>query len=75
MNLETKILIVGGGAFGTSTAYHLVQRGYRSVRVLDRYVVPSVDAASTDISKIIRSDYNEPLYATMGLESITAWRT
>ncbi|PLB46273.1 putative fructosyl amino acid oxidase [Aspergillus steynii IBT 23096] len=75
MNLDTKILIVGGGAFGTSTAYNLAQRGYRSVRVLDRYAAPSLDAASTDISKIIRSDYNEPLYAAMGLESIAAWRT
>ncbi|KAL2845260.1 FAD dependent oxidoreductase [Aspergillus pseudoustus] len=73
MNKDTKILIIGAGAFGTSTAYHLAQRGYTSIRVLDRYPPPSCDAASTDISKIIRSDYNEPLYARLGLESIQAW--
>jgi sarcosine oxidase / L-pipecolate oxidase len=75
INPDTKILIVGGGAFGTSTAYHLSQRGYKSIRVLDRYATPSRDAASTDISKVIRSDYNEPLYARMGIESIEAWRS
>lgn len=72
---DTKILIVGGGAFGTSTAYHLSQRGYKSIRVLDRHATPSCEAASTDISKVIRSDYNEPLYARMGIESIEAWRS
>jgi sarcosine oxidase/L-pipecolate oxidase len=75
MNSDTKILIVGAGAFGTSTAYHLSQRGFQSIRVLDRYPAPSCEAAATDISKIIRSDYNEPLYAAMGIESIEAWRT
>jgi sarcosine oxidase/L-pipecolate oxidase len=71
---NTKILIVGAGAFGTSTAYHLSQRGYKSIRVLDRHATPSCEAASTDISKVIRSDYNEPLYCKMGIESIEAWR-
>ncbi|KAJ6155592.1 FAD dependent oxidoreductase [Penicillium chermesinum] len=75
MDKETRILIVGAGCFGTSTAYHLSQRGYTSIRVLDRYPPPSCEAASTDISKVIRSDYNEPLYARLGLESIEAWRT
>jgi sarcosine oxidase/L-pipecolate oxidase len=70
---STRILIVGAGAFGTSTAYHLAQRGYTSITVLDRYPPPSCEAASTDISKIIRSDYNEPLYVRLGLESIKAW--
>ncbi|EXJ91986.1 hypothetical protein A1O3_00536 [Capronia epimyces CBS 606.96] len=75
MNHDTKILIVGAGAFGTSTAYHLAQRGYTSIRVLDRYAPPSCEAASTDISKVIRSDYNEPLYARLGVEAIEAWQT
>ncbi|KAJ5716331.1 FAD dependent oxidoreductase [Penicillium malachiteum] len=75
MNKDTRILIIGAGCFGTSTAYHLSQRGYTSIRVLDRYPPPSCEAAATDISKIIRSDYNEPLYARLGLESIEAWRS
>ncbi|GLI79405.1 hypothetical protein PoHVEF18_007737 [Penicillium ochrochloron] len=75
MDKDTRILIIGAGCFGTSTAYHLAQRGYTSIRVLDRYPPPSCEAASTDISKIIRSDYNEPLYARLGIESIAAWQS
>ncbi|RAK93702.1 fructosyl amino acid oxidase [Aspergillus costaricaensis CBS 115574] len=75
MDRNTKILIVGAGCFGTSTAYHLAQRGFTSIRVLDRYPTPSCEAASTDISKIIRSDYNEPLYARLGIEAIAAWKS
>lgn len=75
MNKDTRLLIVGAGSFGISTAYHLSQRGYTSIHVLDRYPPPSIEAAATDISKIIRSDYNEPLYARLGIESIAAWRS
>jgi sarcosine oxidase/L-pipecolate oxidase len=75
MNKDTQILIIGAGCFGTSTAYHLSQRGYTSIRVLDRYAPPSCEAAATDISKIIRSDYNVKLYARLGIESIAAWQS
>lgn len=47
-----KILIVGAGCFGISTAYHLLERGYINVTVIDRSdTLPAPDAASTDISK------------------------
>jgi sarcosine oxidase/L-pipecolate oxidase len=75
MEKDTQILIIGAGCFGTSTAYHLSRRGYTSIRVLDRYPPPSCEAAATDISKIIRSDYNVPLYASLGIESIAAWKS
>jgi NADPH-dependent 2,4-dienoyl-CoA reductase/sulfur reductase-like enzyme len=46
------VIIVGAGCFGISTAYHLLQRGYTDVTVLDRSVeLPAPDAASTDINK------------------------
>lgn len=46
------VVIVGAGAFGLSTAYHLLERGYTDVTVLDRAEhLPAVDAASTDINK------------------------
>ncbi|KAJ5906521.1 uncharacterized protein N7473_003437 [Penicillium subrubescens] len=65
MDKDTRIIFIGGGCFGISTAYHLAQRGYTSIRVLDRYPPPSCEATSTDISKIIRSDYNEPFAANL----------
>lgn len=46
------VIIVGAGCFGISTAYHLLQRGYTDVTVLDRSEkLPAPDAASTDINK------------------------
>lgn len=67
------VLIVGGGAFGTSTAFHLAQRGYSSVTVLDRFTAPSTDAAATDLNKVIRFDYPNPLYTKLGREAMEAW--
>ncbi|CAK3973549.1 fructosyl amino acid oxidase [Lecanosticta acicola] len=71
---DRSILIVGGGTFGTSTAYHLAQQGYTNVTVLDRWSQPSKEAAGNDINKIIRADYPEPLYANLATESIQQWR-
>ncbi|KAJ2928290.1 hypothetical protein H1R20_g8794, partial [Candolleomyces eurysporus] len=47
-----RILIVGCGCFGVSTAYHLLKRGYRNVTLLDRSPqLPAPDAASNDINR------------------------
>ncbi|GME28212.1 fructosyl amino acid oxidase [Neofusicoccum parvum] len=73
-NPHTQTLIIGAGAFGLSTAYHLASRGHTSITLLDPSPAPSPSAASTDISKIIRADYNTPLYAQLGLDAIAAWR-
>ena len=46
------IVIVGAGCFGISTAYHLLQRGFTDITVLDRSEsLPAPDAASTDLNK------------------------
>lgn len=46
------VVIIGAGVFGLSTAYHLLERGYTGVTVLDRAEhLPAVDAASTDMNK------------------------
>lgn len=47
-----RVVIVGAGCFGLSTAYHLLQRGFTDVTVLDRSEkLPAPDAASTDLNK------------------------
>lgn len=71
---KPSILIVGGGVFGTSTAYHLSQRGYENVTVLDRFDAPSKDSAATDLNKVVRADYPNPLYAKLGMESMQEWK-
>ncbi|KAJ6070525.1 FAD dependent oxidoreductase [Penicillium canescens] len=71
---QPSVLIVGGGAFGTSTAYHLSHRGYANVTILDRFAAPSKDAAATDLNKIVRYDYPNPLYTKLGLEAMGVWK-
>ncbi|KAI9731182.1 MAG: hypothetical protein M1834_005375 [Cirrosporium novae-zelandiae] len=70
-----EILIVGGGIFGTSTAYHLslTHPDPSKITVLDRAPFPSPKAASTDINKIIRADYGVRFYMDLAFEAIDAW--
>jgi len=47
-----KIIIVGAGCFGVSTAYHLLQRGYTDITIIDRsHTLPAPDAASSDLNR------------------------
>lgn len=47
-----KIVIVGAGCFGISTALHLLKREFTDVTVLDRSpTLPARDAASSDLNK------------------------
>ncbi|KAF2019454.1 FAD dependent oxidoreductase [Aaosphaeria arxii CBS 175.79] len=71
---KPSVLIVGGGVFGTSTAYHLSLQGYNEVTVLDRFDVPSKDSAATDLNKVVRADYPNPLYTKLGLEAMEVWK-
>ena len=71
--MSQHIIIVGAGEFGLTAALELRQRGWR-VTLLDQGRVPHPDAASTDISKIVRSDYGtDALYTEMGERSIAGW--
>ncbi|KDR75708.1 hypothetical protein GALMADRAFT_97490 [Galerina marginata CBS 339.88] len=72
---DEKIVIVGAGCFGVSTAFHLLQRGYKDVTVLDRStVLPAPDAASNDLNRIIRSSYDDKFYAVLAREAISSWK-
>lgn len=50
---DSKIVIVGSGTFGCSTALHLARQGYTNVLCLDKYPVPSPISAGNDINKIV----------------------
>jgi sarcosine oxidase/L-pipecolate oxidase len=72
------VIIVGGGAFGISTAWQTSRQlgpdsKYNCVRVLDRYPPPSRIAAATDLNKIIRTDYSDPVYAALAVTAMQAW--
>lgn len=58
MSTFTHVLIVGGGAFGASTALELARLGHK-VTVLEKSADGNAadNAASNDLNKIIRADY------------------
>lgn len=65
---DKRILIIGGGTFGLSSAYHLSKAGYREVTVLEKgALIPSQASAGNDLNKIIRAEYEDPWYAELAL--------
>ncbi|KAI0391261.1 FAD dependent oxidoreductase [Xylariaceae sp. FL0594] len=79
---DSKILIVGSGVFGLSTALWLARAGYRRVTVLDMQDTAStgydpgagVDSASADINKIIRFSYGKEIeYQRLASQAAEIW--
>lgn len=72
------IVVVGAGIFGLTAAWELGRRGW-SVDVIDPGPVPRSEAASTDISKVIRMDYGADDFHTAlaeaALEGWDRWNT
>ncbi|KAH1487929.1 hypothetical protein KXX06_003669, partial [Aspergillus fumigatus] len=75
MNKNDSVIIIGAGAFGLSTALRLAQDGYTSITVLDRCMPPVPDGSSNDISRVIRFDYGDPVYAQIAKEAYDQWKT
>jgi len=70
----SRVVIIGAGEFGLTAALALQRRGW-SVVVIDPGPVPHPDAASTDISKVVRADYGaDPIYTEMAEQSLEGWR-
>ncbi|KAG0166948.1 hypothetical protein DFQ30_006538 [Apophysomyces sp. BC1015] len=70
-----KIIIVGGGCYGLSTAYALSLKKEYEVWVFDRLPIPVNDAASTDINKAVRMDYaDKTLYMQLMISCLPLWR-
>ena len=68
------ILVLGGGCFGITAALELHARGWE-VALIDQGRIPHPDAASTDISKVVRMDYGaDEQHTAMGEASIVRWR-
>jgi sarcosine oxidase / L-pipecolate oxidase len=77
MHKDWQIYIVGGGTFGLSTALALVREGHsaQAITILDREAIPAVDAASTDINKIVRAEYgDDAVYSKLALDAMEVFR-
>ncbi len=68
------LLVLGGGCFGLTAALELRSRGWK-VSLIDQGQLPHPDAASTDISKVVRMDYAaDAQHTAMGLLSLERWK-
>ncbi|KAJ5273373.1 hypothetical protein N7478_008498 [Penicillium angulare] len=74
MDKQNKIVIIGAGIFGLSTAYQLASEGYKNVVVLDRHMAPVPDGSSSDISRVIRFDYGDDDYVELAYDAYLKWR-
>lgn len=68
------VIIIGGGNFGASTAFHLLKLGVKTVILVDNGPRPNPRAASHDINKIVRDDYPDLLYLRMLKKAMAIWR-
>ncbi|KAF5348635.1 hypothetical protein D9758_006872 [Tetrapyrgos nigripes] len=74
-SLHDKILIVGAGCFGISTAYHLKKRGFTDITVIDRSeTLPAKDGSSNDFNRVVRSSYQDKFYANLAKQAIEIWK-
>jgi sarcosine oxidase/L-pipecolate oxidase len=70
---SASILIVGAGVFGLTTALELSRRGFTNIKVFDRALPPVFDGSSVDISRVMRVDYADQVYADMAAEAQAEW--
>ncbi|EXJ55456.1 hypothetical protein A1O7_08383 [Cladophialophora yegresii CBS 114405] len=70
------IAILGAGAWGLSTAFHLLEAGYKNITVFDRASeIPSRYSAAYDLNKIVRAEYEDDFYTDLALKAINRWKT
>jgi sarcosine oxidase / L-pipecolate oxidase len=69
-----RALVIGGGIFGVTAALELRARGL-DVTLADPGPLPHPLAESTDISKVVRSDYGaDEDYTALGERALEGWR-
>jgi sarcosine oxidase len=67
------VIVVGGGAMGTSAARHLVMRGRRTLLV-EQFTFGHARGSSGGPTRIWRVAYPDPRYVRMARQSFDAWR-
>lgn len=67
------LIVVGAGVNGSATAYAAAKRGLK-VLLLEKFPLPHTRGSSHGQSRIIRTMYQELLYAQMTKDSFPIWR-
>ena len=71
--MDADVVIIGAGAAGSSTAWHLARRGHEVV-LLERFARGHAWGSSHGATRIFRVAYREPLYSRLATEAIPMWR-
>lgn len=73
---DQPIFILGAGAWGLSTAFHLNKAGYQNITVFEAAEsIPSQYSAGYDLNKIVRAEYEDSFYTDLALVSWHAGST
>lgn len=73
MTPSTEVIVVGLGAMGSATLYHLARRGVRAIG-FDRFAPPHTLGSTHGLSRIIREAYYEhPLYVPLVRRAYALW--
>ena len=72
---QQRIVIVGAGIVGLSTAYALLARGIGQVTILEQEIVDHRRATSHGFSRLLRFEYGaDQFYSEMVQLSLNRWR-
>ncbi len=71
--MDADVVVIGAGAAGASTAWHLARRG-REVVLLERFARGHAWGSSHGATRIFRVAYREPLYSHLAAQAIPMWR-
>jgi len=71
--MDADVVVIGAGAAGASTAWHLASRG-SDVVLLERFGRGHAQGSSHGSTRIFRVAYREELYSRLAAESIPLWR-
>lgn len=67
------VAIIGGGAFGLSTALELSNQGYTNITVFEKdEEIPSRWSAANDLNKIMRAEYEDDFYTDLAVVCVYA---
>ncbi len=75
MVVEQRIIIIGAGIIGLSTAYALLKQGKRPVTLLEQAAVDHAGGTSHGFSRLLRFEYGaDALYSRMVQLSLERWK-
>jgi sarcosine oxidase len=72
VSTSVEYVVVGLGALGSATAYHLARSGHGVVG-LERFELGHVRGASHDTSRILRHSYHTPQYVRLTFDAYDDW--